>query len=171
MLLGGPEGDPILATWSAGIGRSAAFTSDFKDRWGAPWSTWPGGAKMIGQLGRDIARKADDPRVRLESDATGGELHVRADVVGDDGRAQTFRRLTVHVAGPDGFSRDVALEAIGAGRYARDRPALAPRHVRRDREGRGRAARPSARPAPCSPRAKSCARRAAIALLSRASRR
>jgi hypothetical protein len=73
---------------------------------------------MFGELGRDIARKGDDPRVRLDSDASGGELHVRADAVGDDGRSQTFRRLTAHVAGPDGFSRDVALEAVGAGRYA-----------------------------------------------------
>ena len=39
-------------------------------------------------------------------------------MVGDDGRAQTFRRLTVHVAGPDGFARDVPLDAVGAGRYA-----------------------------------------------------
>ena len=124
--LGGPDNDPILATWSVGIGRSAAFTSDFKDRWGAPWTKWPGGVKMMGQLGRDTARKADDPRVRLESDATGGELHVRADVVGDDGRAQTFRRLTVHVAGPDGFSRDVSLEATGAGRYGASIPLSRP---------------------------------------------
>jgi len=124
--LTGPEGDPILASWSVGIGRSAAFTSDFKDRWGAPWTKWPAGVKMMGQLGRDTARKADDPRVRLESDATGGELHVRADVVGDDGRAQTFRRLTVHVAGPDGFSRDVSLEAIGAGRYGASVPLSRP---------------------------------------------
>jgi hypothetical protein len=124
--LSGPDGDPILATWSVGIGRSAAFTSDFKDRWGAAWTKWPGGVKMMGQLGRDTARKADDPRVRLESDATGGDLHVRADVVGDDGRAQTFRRLTVHVAGPDGFSRDVSLEAIGAGRYGASVPLSRP---------------------------------------------
>ncbi len=124
--LTGPEGDPILASWSVGIGRSAAFTSDFKDRWGAPWTKWPGGVKMMGQLGRDTARKADDPRVRLESDASGGELHVRADVVGDDGRAQTFRRLTVHVAGPDGFARDVSLEAIGAGRYGASVPLSRP---------------------------------------------
>ena len=124
--LGGPENDPVLATWSVGIGRAAAFTSDFKDRWGAPWTKWPGGAKAMGQLARDTARKADDPRVRLESDATGGELHVRADVVGDDGRTQTFRRLTVHVAGPDGFSRDVSLEAIGAGRYGASVPLSRP---------------------------------------------
>lgn len=124
--LGGPEDDPVLATWSVGIGRAAAFTSDFKDRWGASWTKWPAGVKMMGQLGRDTARKADDPRVRLESDATGGELHVRADVVGDDGRAQTFRRLTVHVAGPDGFSRDESLEAIGAGRYGASVPLSRP---------------------------------------------
>ncbi|HEY1958833.1 MAG TPA: VWA domain-containing protein [Polyangiaceae bacterium] len=124
--LSGPEKDPILASWSVGIGRSAAFTSDFKDRWGAAWTKWPGGVKLMGQLGRDTARKADDPRVRLESDATGGELHVRADVVGDDGRSQTFRRLSVHVAGPDGFSRDVSLEATGAGRYGASVPLSRP---------------------------------------------
>jgi Ca-activated chloride channel family protein len=122
----GPEGDPVLATWSVGIGRASAFTSDFKDRWGSAWLRWPGAVKLFGQLARDTARKSDDPRVRLESDASGGELHVRADVVGDDGRAQTFRRLTVHVAGPDGFSRDVALEAVGAGRYASSIPLSRP---------------------------------------------
>ncbi len=126
VLLGGPEGDPVLASWSVGIGRSAAFTSDFKDRWGSGWLAWPGGVKLMGQLGRDTARKADDPRVRLDADAQSGVLHVRADVVGDDGRAQTFRRLTVHVAGPDGFSRDVALEAVGAGRYAASVPLSRP---------------------------------------------
>ncbi len=126
VLLGGPEGDPVMATWSVGIGRSAAFTSDFKDRWGAGWLAWPGAVKLMGQLGRDTARRSDDPRVRLEADAQGGVLSVRADVVGDDGRAQTFRRLTVHVAGPDGFSRDVPLEAVGAGRYAATVPLSRP---------------------------------------------
>ena len=124
--LAAEEGDPLLATWSVGIGRTAAFTSDFKDRWGRDWLHFPAALKMFGQLGRDTARKADDPRVRLESDTSGGELHVRADVVGDDGRAQTFRRLTVHVAGPDGFARDVALEAVGAGRYAASVPLSRP---------------------------------------------
>ncbi|WP_394828412.1 VWA domain-containing protein [Pendulispora albinea] len=120
------EGDPLLATWAVGIGRVAAFTSDFKDRWGREWLQFPGALKMFGQLARDTARKSDDPRVRLESDTSGGELHIRADVIGDDGRAQTFRRLTVHVAGPDGFARDLALEAVGAGRYAASVPLSRP---------------------------------------------
>jgi Ca-activated chloride channel family protein len=126
VLLGAPEDDPVLATWSVGIGRAAAFTSDYKDRWGQKWLAWPDAAKLFGQLGRDVARKVDDPRVRLEADTSGGELHVRADVVGDDGRAQTFRRLLVHVAGPDGFARDLPLEAVGAGCYATTLPLSRP---------------------------------------------
>ncbi len=124
--LRGPESDPILATWSVGIGRSAAFTSDYKDRWGDAWTSSPDAARLFGQLARDIARRADDPRVRLEADATGGELHVRATVVGDDGRTESFRRLLVRVGGPDGFRRDVPLEAVGAGAYSATIPLSRP---------------------------------------------
>ena len=81
---------------------------------------------MIAQTARDVARKGEDARVRLEADVAGGELHVRAGVVGDDGRAQAFRRLVVHVGGPDGFSREMALEAVGAGAYAASIPLSRP---------------------------------------------
>ncbi|HEU4410194.1 MAG TPA: VWA domain-containing protein [Polyangiaceae bacterium] len=122
----GPESDPVLATWSVGVGRAAAFTSDLKDRWGGAWTAWPGAARLVGQLARDVARKADDPRVRLDADAGGGTLHLRATVVGDDGRAQTFRRLAVQVSGPDGFSQKLPLEAVGAGAYAAQLPLARP---------------------------------------------
>ncbi len=124
--LTGPEGDPVFATWVAGLGRATAFTSDYKDRWGHAWLSWPGGAKLFGQAAQDTARGGDDPKVRIESDASGGELHIRADVVGEDGRSQSFRRLVVQVAGPDGFSREVALEAVGPGRYAAALPLTRP---------------------------------------------
>jgi uncharacterized membrane protein len=126
VLLTGPDGDPILSVWSAGIGRTAAFTSDLKDRWGRGWTSWPGAARMIAQAARDVTRKEEDTKVRLDSDAVGGELHVRASVIGDDGRAQSFRRLVVHVAGPDGFSREMALEASGAGSYSASVPLSRP---------------------------------------------
>ncbi|MCB9576819.1 MAG: VWA domain-containing protein [Polyangiaceae bacterium] len=124
--LRGPEGDPTLATWSVGIGRAAAFTSDYKDRWGAAWTSWSPAARMFAQLARDITRRGDDPRVRLEADAAGGQLHVRATVVDDDGRTESFRRLTVRVGGPDGYRRDVPLEAVGAGAYAATIPLSRP---------------------------------------------
>ncbi len=124
--LTGPEGDPILATWSAGVGRTAVFTSDFKDRWGQSWTSWDGAGRLFGQLARDIARRADDPHLRLEADTQGGVLRLRANVVDDRGRAETFRRLRATVAGPDGFSRTVELEAVGTGAYAAQVPLERP---------------------------------------------
>ena len=124
--LTGPEGDPILASWSIGIGRAAAFTSDFKDRWGLGWTSWEGATRLFGQLARDLARRPDDPRVRLEADTEGGVFHLRANVVDDRGRRETFRRLRATVAGPDGFSRTVVLEAVGSGAYAASIPLERP---------------------------------------------
>lgn len=121
VLLRGPEDDPLLAVWSSGLGRSAAFTSDLKN-WGAPWTHWPGAARLVAQLARQLSRGDDDARVRLEAEASGGELRVRANVVDDDGRAQSFRRLRLHVSGPDGFAKDLPLEAAGAGLYSTSLP-------------------------------------------------
>jgi hypothetical protein len=114
----GPENDPILATWSAGIGRVGAFTSDYKDRWGVRWTEWDGSARLFAQLGRDLTRRVDDPRVRFEADIVMGEVTARASVLDNHGRHESLRRLRARIAGPDGFSRDVPLEATGAGSYS-----------------------------------------------------
>ncbi|MBN4050297.1 VWA domain-containing protein, partial [Desulfobulbus sp. AH-315-M07] len=121
VLLRAAEDDPLLAIWSSGLGRSAAFTSDLK-LWGVPWTHWKGAARLVAQVARQLSRGNDDERVRLEAEASGGELRVRANVVDDDGRAQSFRRLRMHVSGPDGFTRDVPLEAAGAGLYTASLP-------------------------------------------------
>jgi Ca-activated chloride channel family protein len=126
VLLAGPESDPVLATWSVGLGRTAVFTSDFKDRWGVSWTSWAGAGKLFGQVARDLARHADDPRVQLEASTEGGLLSLRANVVDASGRSESFRRLKVNVAGPDGFSRSVELEAVGAGAYAATLPLERP---------------------------------------------
>jgi Ca-activated chloride channel homolog len=117
VLLAGPEGDPLLATWSVGVGRSAAFTSDFKDRWGRAWTGWDGGQRLFGQLARDVARRADNPRVRLEVDGSAGELKLRASVTDERGRSDSLRRFMAKVTAPDGSSTSVPLTAVGAGLY------------------------------------------------------
>jgi len=115
--LQGPEGDPLLATWSAGIGRSGVFTSDYRDRWGVQWTRWDGAARLFAQLGRELARRADEQGVRLDADTSGGELALGATVVDERGRAESFRRLRATVVGPDGTTRHAPLEAVGGGGY------------------------------------------------------
>lgn len=113
-----PQGDPLLATWSVGVGRSAAFTSDFKGRWGAAWTHWPSAPRLFAQLGRHLARGARDALVELESSARGGALLVRASAVRDDGAADSTRTLAARISGPGGFARTVPLSPEGPGSYA-----------------------------------------------------
>ncbi|MFO0612152.1 MAG: VWA domain-containing protein [Polyangiaceae bacterium] len=122
----GPDGDPLLSSWSIGIGKSALFASDLKDRWGGAWTSWPGAARLLAQLGHELERKGDDERIVLDTDTTGGELRVRANVTDDAGHKDSFRRLTAHVAGPGGFVNDIELEPIGAGEYAGSLPLTRP---------------------------------------------
>jgi uncharacterized membrane protein len=126
LLLTGPENDPILATWQVGIGNTVAFTSDLKDRWGGAWTRWEGAARLLAQAARHVGRRQDDSRVRLESEVAGGQLELRATVVDDDGRLSSFRRLKALVRGPEGFARDVSLEAASAGAYRATVPLSAP---------------------------------------------
>jgi hypothetical protein len=98
------------------------FASDLKSRWGAEWTRWPGAARLVAQTARDVARRDENERVRLEADASGGRLVVRATVVGDDGRAESFRRLTARISGPGDFEREIPLEPAGVGTYASTMP-------------------------------------------------
>ncbi|NDJ76757.1 MAG: VWA domain-containing protein [Chloroflexi bacterium] len=51
VIMRGPEGDPILAAWQYGLGRSGAFTSDAtNDRWGEYWVEWDDYARFWTQV-------------------------------------------------------------------------------------------------------------------------
>ncbi len=112
VLLGAPEGEPLLATWSIGVGRASVFTSDFKDRWGSEWIKWPGGAQLFSQLARETARKPRNPRMHVSADARGGDLRISVDAPG-----LGFQKLVARVRGPNGFSVDAPIEAAGRGAY------------------------------------------------------
>ena len=44
------QGDPILAGWQYGLGRTVAFTSDAGGRWAGSWVTWPGYNQWWGNI-------------------------------------------------------------------------------------------------------------------------
>ncbi|MEO8284908.1 MAG: VWA domain-containing protein [Chloroflexota bacterium] len=49
-ILKSPDGDPILAAWQYGLGRSVAWTPDMKGRWATDWVTWPQFSQFAGQM-------------------------------------------------------------------------------------------------------------------------
>jgi len=50
------SGDPLLAFWPIGLGRTAVFASDVKDRWATDWLKWKGYAPFFASVLRAIAR-------------------------------------------------------------------------------------------------------------------
>src|SRR5256885_11081522 len=64
VLLESPREDPLLVRWQYGLGRTAAFTSDLKDRWAVNWLRWNGYSKFWSQLVRETV---DRKSTRLNS--------------------------------------------------------------------------------------------------------
>lgn len=68
--------DPVLATWTYGLGRAAAFTSDAKPRWAGDWIGWEHFSKFWAQLVRSVM-----------STGSHKELQTRSRVSIEDGQA------------------------------------------------------------------------------------
>ena len=70
-------GDPLLATWQRGLGRTTAWTSDATVRWSADWIEWAGFVDFWGAVVTDVlppGREAP-PSVRID----GGFLQIGFD--------------------------------------------------------------------------------------------
>jgi uncharacterized membrane protein len=111
------ESDPLLAVWPVGEGHAGAFTSDYSEPWGTALRAWPDAARLFGQLGRSLARGAEDPTITVDATASAGALRIAASALGEDGGFDSNRSLTATVVGPDGFVKKSRLEATSPGSY------------------------------------------------------
>ncbi len=95
VLLRTHEGDPLLVRGRRGLGRTAAFASDAKNRWAARWLTWSGFAKFWSQVARDNMRQGatllGGARIQLSSAAERGAYRAVVDVEAPQGFANDLR--------------------------------------------------------------------------------
>jgi uncharacterized membrane protein len=115
--LEGLNGDPLLAKWQYGLGRSVAFTSDAKPRWALHWVNWPGYRALWPQLVRWVMRRPDPGAFSVAASASAGRARVSVDAVGANGRFRDFLKLRAYVAGPAATSLELPLKQTGPGRY------------------------------------------------------
>ena len=121
-LLVSEQGDPILAEWQYGLGRTVAFTSDATGRWARDWVNWAGFAPFWSQAVRStvgqpetsslqarVARGDDEARLVVEARGGGGA----------PGRLNGYR-VEARVIGPAGETQSLVLPQVAPGRYAED---------------------------------------------------
>jgi uncharacterized membrane protein len=115
--------DPVLATWRFGLGRSAAFTSDAKAKWGLLWLRWRDFNKFWAQLTRWTLRSGTRSDTVATVERRDGIGEVVVDAVDGKGEFINFLDSQIGVVAPNRERTVVDLEQIGPGRYRGRFPA------------------------------------------------
>jgi Mg-chelatase subunit ChlD len=115
--------DPILAAWRYGLGRTAAFTSDAKAKWGILWVRWDEFSKLFGQMIRWTLRTAQRSEVVTSVVHRDGQGDIQLEAVDAKGEFVNFLEATAGVVYPDKTQGVLPLTQVGPGRYRGAFPA------------------------------------------------
>ncbi len=115
--------DPVLATWRYGLGRTAAFTSDAKAKWGVLWLRWREFNKFWAQLTRWTLRSSSRSDTVALVERRSGVGEVVVDAVDGKGEFINFLDTQVGVVAPNRERTVIDLEQVAPGRYRGRFPA------------------------------------------------
>jgi uncharacterized protein YegL len=117
VILSTEKGDPLLAWWRYGLGMTAAFTSDAKNRWSAEWMTWEGFGRFWTQVIRHVMRKSDARGIIVDVQRDGKRTSVNVDAVDEIGQFFNNADVELTLINPN-LKRDAfELEQTAPGRY------------------------------------------------------
>jgi Ca-activated chloride channel homolog len=115
--------DPLFIRWQYGLGRSAVWTSDAKNRWAAAWVNWPGFDKFWANVFRDLLPHAPKSETAAEFDRASNELVV--DYRLSKNVEEPAKLPDIFAFGPNGFQAPLNVSKLAAGHY-RGRLAIGP---------------------------------------------
>lgn len=105
LILKSPLGDPILAEWQYGLGRSVAWTPDVKGRWATNWIRWPQFSQFAGQMIGWVLPKTSAPGLETSFEAVAGGVGIaqnydaRIQSVDSTGAPRNFLQTTIVLTG------------------------------------------------------------------------
>ena len=111
------KGDPLLAHWQYGLGRSVAFTSDAKSKWARVWLTWDKYRQFWSQIGQWSLRRLENADFTTDVSVEKGEGLINVEAVDEQGNYRNFLNLQAAVVSPKGERQTVRLEQTGPGHY------------------------------------------------------
>ena len=114
-ILEADRSDPLFVRWQYGLGRSAVFTSDAKNRWAMNWVTWPGFDRLWANIFRDLLPHAPQSETTADFDRASSELvvdyHLSRNVPEPSAIPDIF------AFGPNGFQAPLKVNKVAAGHY------------------------------------------------------
>ncbi|WP_372370356.1 glutamine amidotransferase [Candidatus Uabimicrobium sp. HlEnr_7] len=115
----GPQGDnePLLVHGQYGLGRSVAFTSDAKNRWGKDWISWEKYDKFWRQVVRWSARQVNKNNFKIYTQIKKGKGQIAIDAINSKGEYMPYLRMQGTLIKPDGRTQLIEFSKKGVGRY------------------------------------------------------
>jgi len=126
MILTSERGDPVLASWQYGLGKTVTFTSDASGRWARNWLTWNGFSSFWNQAISYVSSPVDSSNIELAIQSSKGSNTVS--VIARDEAGQTLNsfEMAANIVSQDGQTREIQLEQTGPGKYQTNIDALEP---------------------------------------------
>jgi Ca-activated chloride channel family protein len=112
-----PRGDPLLASWQFGLGKSAAWTSDLKGQWGGDWVKWDKFLRFAAQAVNWLLPAARTPGMAASAEVKDDGVVLSLQASDEGERALNNLDAQVRVIGPDLKSADIKLAQTAAGKY------------------------------------------------------
>ncbi len=114
----------ILASWTYGLGRAVAFTSDTGARWAHQWSGWPDYDKFFGQLvGWSMRPSGDEGSFTVSTEPVDGQVRVVVTALDKKEEFLNFLNMSGTVVGPSLDPVPMKMEQTAPGRYIGTFPA------------------------------------------------
>ncbi|MBN2325879.1 MAG: VWA domain-containing protein [Candidatus Omnitrophica bacterium] len=109
--------DPLLAHWRYGLGKTAAFTSDAKARWGSHWLEWDNYARFWSQLVRWTLRTGRQDQFQIQTSVEGDRVKCIVDALTDEGGFLNELAFNAAVIDPKYQTKDFEMRQTEPGRY------------------------------------------------------
>ena len=115
LMLESHRGDPVLAGWQYGLGRSLAFTSDAGGRWAANWVSWENYNHFWGNLLSWVLPRSQDSSLRMETYIEDGKGYIKVDA---DDYTATSLTYSATIIKPDLKTENLELQPVAPGSFA-----------------------------------------------------
>ncbi len=116
-----PEGqdlNPILASWTYGLGKTVAFTTDAGKRWATAWTAWNNYDRLFSQIVRWSMRPSgDEGKFTVATDVQDGKVKVVVTALDKNDEFLNFLNMGSTVVGPDMKPIDFEIKQTAPGRY------------------------------------------------------
>lgn len=108
----------ILASWTYGLGRAVAFTTDAGFRYAANWTGWEDYDKLFGQIVVWSMRPVgDEGQFMISTEVDDGQVHVVVNALDRKDEFYNFLNMAGTVVGPDLKPVELKLKQTAPGRY------------------------------------------------------